>query len=85
MMQKKDDLRFRFIVTILVILGLVILAVVAMLVFVGQANLLVQVILAVGASLSSVLAVALGYNVLAKYKDTAGRENELEASAPKTE
>lgn len=85
MMQSKDDPRFRFIVTILVILGVIILVLVAMLMFFGEANQMVQVILAVGLTVSSVMAVALGYNVFARYRDATGQCGQFKAEAPKAD
>ena len=83
MVKSKDDPRLRFIVTMVVILGAIILALVAILVLSEQADQLAQVILATGFLLCSVLAIALGYNVLARFRDTDGRSGELNATAPK--
>lgn len=83
MVQSKDDPRLRFIVTIVLILGAISLSLVAILVLFEQANLLVEVILAVGFLLSSVLAVALGYNIFARFRSSEGRSGEIKTTAPK--
>ena len=83
MVKIQYDPRLRFAVILVIILGVIILALVALLVVFGHADKLVPVILAAGGLLTSVLAVALGHNVLARFRDRDGRSGELKTTVPR--
>ena len=83
MVRSKDDPRLRFVVTIVTILGVVGIAIVALMVFAEQANHAVDAILAVGAMITSVIALALGYNVFVRYRAPNGQGGEMVATQAK--
>lgn len=82
MAHNKDDPKGTFILVLILLLGIIGIILVSILVFFHQGRQMVEVLLSLGFVFSTVLAVALGYNIFARVRGSDGRSGELKAQTP---